>query len=144
MASTRYNIKAALVTALTNKTGLVGTRVYKGRGNVTDGSNFPLIYVWQMREETDTITQGTARSQMRNLTLVCDLWAKASTPAALEDYFDDTCDTLKQNALADRTLGSNAKDILLTSTEYLYDGHEADIFGCARLTFTVKYFSTEP
>jgi hypothetical protein len=144
MASARKEIKDALVTALTNVTGLVAARVYKGRYNITEGSNFPLIYVWQLREETDTQTLTVSRHQLRTLTLAVDYWAKAATSALLEDEFDDKCDTLKSAALASSTLSGKCKDILLTSTEYLYEGDEAEPFGCARLTFTVKYFSTEP
>lgn len=144
MASARKEIKDALVTALTNVSGLVAARVYKGRYNVTEASNFPLIYVWQLREETDTQTLTVSRHQLRSLTLAVDYWAKATTPALLEDEFDDKCDTIKAAALASSTLSGKCKDILLTSTDYLYEADEAEPFGCARLTFSVKYFSTEP
>lgn len=144
MSSARKEIKDALVTALTNVSGLVAARVSKGRYNVTSGSDFPLIYVWQVREETDTQTLTVGRFQLRNLMLAVDYWAKAATTSALEDDFDDKSDTLKAAALASSTLGGKCKDILLTSTEYLYEGDEAEPFGCARLMFTVKYFSTEP
>lgn len=141
--STRKDIKTALCTALTNVTGLVGNRVAKGRRNLTAGADFPLIYVWMAREDTDTQTLTVSRFQMRTMTVAVDYWASAATPALLEDGFDDACEVIR-TALSDETLGGKAQDLLLTSTEYLYEGDEAQPFGCARLMFTVKYFSTEP
>lgn len=144
MANTRTEIKDALISALAAASNLVGSRVYKGRQNVTSGTNLPLIYVWMAREETDTQTLTVNRFQLRTLSLMVDYWAQAATPAALEDAFDVACETIRGSALADHTLGGKCKDVLLTSTEYLYEGDEDQPFGCARLTFTAKYFSTEP
>jgi len=142
--SARKTIKAAIATALTNVSGLVAARVYRGRHNVVAGSNFPAIYIWQLSETTDTQTLSVSRFQLRTLMVIVDYWAIAASPAALEDEFDDKCDTIKIAALASSTLTGVCEDIVLTNTEYLYEGNEDQPFGCARLSFTVKYFSTEP
>lgn len=144
MANSRTGIKDALVTALAAASNLVGNRVTKGRFNVTEGTNLPLIYLWMVREETDTQTLTGNRFQLRTMSLAVDYWAQAASTSALEDAFDTACETIRAAAVANSTLGGTCEDILLTSTEYLYEGDEAQPFGCARLTFTVKYFSTEP
>jgi len=142
--SARKDIKNAIVTALTNVSGLVGTRVYKGKHNLTAGTAMPLIYIWMQGETTDTQTLTVKRFQMRNLTIMVDFWAKAATPAALEDALDEASEIIRTAALADSKLGGKAEDILLTNTDYLYEGDEAEPFGLARLSFMVKYFSREP
>lgn len=142
--SARKDIKAAIVTAAKTASALVGTRVYIGRHNPTASTNFPEVYVWQLSEASDTITLSTKRTQQRNLIIAVDIWGKAATPSALEGAFDDDSDTLRAAILSSSTLGGKCNDINLTNTEYLYDGDEEQAFGCARLTFAVKYFSTEP
>lgn len=144
MANPRTDIKDALVSALAAANNLVGARVYKGRHNVTSGTDLPLIYVWMVREETDTHTLTVKRSQLRTMSVAVDYWAQAASTSALEDTFDTACETVRTAALGSTTLGGKCQDVLLTSTEYLYEGDEAQPFGCARLTFTIKYFSTEP
>lgn len=145
MPATRTTIKDAAVTAIKATSAIAGTRVYKGRANVTAGTDFPLCYVWMMREATDTHTLTRNRNQLRTMELAVDYWNKAATSSVLEDAFDTACDLIKAAVCGGTGLaGTAGQDVLLTSTEYLYEGNEDQPFGCARLSFTVKYLSTEP
>jgi len=144
---TRTTIKSAIVTAITASSSIAGSRVYKGRKNPLPdaATSFPVVYVWMLRETNDTQTMTRSRTQMRTMDVAVDYWATAATPSALEDAFDAAVDLITTAVLGGTGLvGVARQDILLTSSEYLYEADEAEPFGCARLTFSVKYFSTEP
>jgi hypothetical protein len=142
---TRTTIKDAIVTAIKGDTTIASTRVTKGRYNVPDGASFPQVFVWMMRETAETQTMTRSRTEMRTMDVAVDYWAKAATSSALEDAFDVACDAIKAAVCGGTGLvGVARQDILLTGTEFIYEGDEDTPFGCARLTFTVKYISSEP
>jgi hypothetical protein len=143
MPSQRATIKDAVIAAIKSASSVAGNRVYKGRHNVTSGTNFPLVYVWMQRDDADTNTMSYPRESLHTMTLAVDYWAKAATPDALEDAFDSAVDAIRDGIL-DAFVNVARQDLLLTSTEFLYEGDEAEPFGCARSTYTVKYFTTEP
>lgn len=142
---TRTTIKDAIVTAIKADASIASTRVYKGRYNEPTGATMPVVYVWMQRESSETNTLTRSRNELRMMDVAVDYWNRSALSATLEDAFDTACDAIKAAVCGGTGLvGVARQDILLTSTEYLYEGDEAEPFGCARLTFTVKYFSTEP
>jgi hypothetical protein len=92
---TRTTIKDAIVTAIKADTSIASTRVTKGRYNVPDGASFPQVFVWMMREATDTQTITRSRTELRTMDVDVDYWAKATTSGALEDAFDVAADAIK-------------------------------------------------
>lgn len=144
MSSPRTTLKDAVITAIKAAPSIASTRVYKGRQNVISGANFPAVYVWMLRDEADTNTLSRPRQRLHTMSLAVDYWAKAATPAALEDAFDTAADAIRAAVCIDSIAGTDRQDLVLTSTEFLYEGDEDQPFGCARLTFSVKYFTTEP
>jgi len=145
MPSPRTTIKNAVIAAIKAASSIASTRVYKGRHNVVaGGTSWPAVYVWMLRDDVDTDTLDRPRHRLNSMTLVTDYYAKAATPDALEDAFDTAVDAISDAVCVTSIAGTAGQDIILTSSEFLYEGGEEQPFGCARLTFTVKYFSSEP
>ncbi len=145
---TRTDIKDRIVTVVKNSgSGPAGTRVYVGRHNLLPAAStsFPVVYVYMLREDVETLTMGSSgRHQTRRMVIAVDYWAKASTPEGTEDGMDTACASLEALISADTDLNSTCQDIVLTNTEYLYDGTEDQPFGRAALQYTVTYFTDEP
>lgn len=144
MPSPRTTIKDAIVTAIKAVPAIAGDRVYKGRDNTLSGVNFPAVFVWMLRDDADTNTLSRPRQRLHQMTVAVDYWAKAATPAALEDAFDTAADAIRTAVCISTLAGVSRQDLILTSTEFLYEASEEQPTGCARLTFTAKYFTTEP
>jgi len=142
----RTDIKDRVVTVIKGATTVAGSRVYVGRQNVlpTAATGMPAVYVYMLREDMETLTMAPAdRHQTRVMTLAVDYWAKATDPDATEDGMDTACGLIEAAINADSTLNGKAKDVVLTSCEYLYDGTEENSFGRAAMQFRVTYFSNE-
>lgn len=140
---TRKAVIDAVIAAIAADTSIAGSRVYRGRHIETASSAFPVVYVWLGRDDMTTQSLTRLRSQMHQLQVCVDYWNKAASTGALEEAFDAVADAIEAAVLP----GSAAiagEDILLTTVEYLYDGEDPEPFGCARLTFTLKYLTTEP
>lgn len=143
----RTDIKDRIVAVIKTASSIASTRVYIGRHNILPAAStgFPVVYVYMLREDMETLTMGSsARHQTRTLILGVDYWAKGATPEATEDGMDTACGLIEAAVAADTTLNATCKDIVLTSTEYLYDGTEENPFGRAALQYRVTYFSAEP
>jgi hypothetical protein len=144
---TRTTLKDRIVVLIKNgSSGPAADRVYVGRKNVlpSAATSFPVAYVYMLREDVDTLDMGaSARSQRRAMVVAVDFWAKAATSALLESAFDTACSTLEGLINADTDLSVSQADIVLTSTEYLYEGDEDQPFGRAAMQFRVSYLSTE-
>jgi hypothetical protein len=143
----RTDIKAQIVIVLKAASSIASTRVYQGRDNVLPDAttSFPVVYVYMLREDVQTLTLApSGRHQTRTLMLAVDYLAKAATPEALEAAFDTACGLIEAAISADTTLAGTCKDIILTSTEYLYEGDEEQPAGRAALGYTVTYFAREP
>jgi hypothetical protein len=142
----RTDIKDRIVTVVkASGSGPAANRVYIGRDNVlpSAATGFPAVYVYMLREDLDTGTMGSRRFQTRTMIVALDYWAKATTPETLESAFDTACLAIEALINVDVTLNAKCKDIVLTSTEYLYDGTEEQPFGRAALQFRVTYFANE-
>lgn len=144
MPSTRTTIKDAIIAAIKAVPAIAANNVFKGRFNLLKGSDFPVVYVWMMREDADTNTLSRPRQRMHTMTLAVDYWLKTNTPDAIEDAFDEAVDAIRSAICTDAIAGAARQDLVLTSTEFLYESSEEQPFGCARSTFVVKYFTNEP
>jgi hypothetical protein len=147
MPAARTAIFDRIITVLQSASSIAGSRVYKGRHNVlpTAATDFPVVYTYTLREEVETLTMGSSsRHQTRVLIGAVDYLAKAATAKLLEEGFDTACGLIEAAISADTDLNGTCQDIVLTSTEYLYDGSEDVPFGRAALQYRITYFADEP
>jgi hypothetical protein len=132
----RTNAAAALVTS-----AVAGSRVIQGRANTLDGSVFPVVYLYAIREQIETQTlRPTNREQYRRLELIVDYYdAQTSPTTVIDNQFDTASATIETALLADPTLGGVCGDCLLTNVDYVIDPDEDKRWGCARHTFQIIY-----
>lgn len=132
----RTNAAAAVVTS-----AVAGSRVYQGRANTLDGSVFPVVYIYAIREQIETQTiRPTNREQYRRLELIVDYYdVQTSTATVIDNQFDTASAAIEVAMLADPTLSGAAGDCLLTNVDYVIDPDEDKRWGCARHTFQVIY-----
>jgi hypothetical protein len=143
----RTDIKNQIVTVLKAASTIASTRVYIGRQNVLPNSatGFPVVYVYMLREDVETLTMGaSARHQTRTMIVGVDYLYKTTSPELIESGMDTACGLIEGAISASTTLAGKCKDIVLTNTEYMYDGTEENPFGRAALQYRITYFADEP
>lgn len=152
---TRTDMMDAVIDSILADADIAGTRVYRGRHNVTNGTQFPVVYVWLARDDINTQSLTRPRSRLHTISVIVDYWAKAATPGALEEAFDGAASEIEAACLNGTShvhgavthygiAGTAGEDIVLTGVEYLYEGDENEPFGCLRMSFALKYLTTEP
>ena len=127
----------------TNLTGLstTGSNVYESRVYPIENSKLPALIIYTKSETSEPIVIGTDRVMSRELSVVVEGYAKATSD------FDDTIDTIskevEQAIAADRTLDGKAKDTYLESTEIDFNGEGEKPLGYVSLTFLTNYYVKE-
>ena len=132
----RTNAAAAVVTS-----AVAGSREYQGRANTLDGTVFPVVYIYAVREQIETQTiRPTNREQYRRLELIVDYYdVQTSTATVIDNQFDTASAAIETAMLADPTLAGACGDCLLTNVDYVIDPDEDKRWGCARHTFQIIY-----
>ena len=142
MASVRTEIIDAIRAAVV-ASAVSGARVTRGRQTTVNSAGLPETFVYPLREDAEAQTMGgPTRLWERKFSVMVDHYAKAATAEDLEEGFEATEDLITA-AVLPITLGVLARDILLTSTEWLYNGKENEFVGCVRLTFSAVYYKTQ-
>jgi len=127
----------------TNLTGLstTGTNVFESRVYPIENSKLPALVIYTKSETSEPIVIGTDRVMSRELSVVVEGYAKATS------NFDDTIDTISKEVeeaiAADRTLGGLAKDTYLESTEISFNAEGEKPLGFVSLTFISNYYVKE-
>jgi flagellar basal body rod protein FlgF len=127
----------------TNLTGLstTGFNVYESRVYPIENSKLPALVIYTKSETSEPIVIGTDRVMSRELSVVVEGYAKATS------NFDDTIDTISKEVeeaiAADRTLGGLAKDIYLESTQIDFNAEGEKPLGFVSLTFISNYYVKE-
>ncbi len=127
----------------TNLTGLTttGSNVFESRVYPLDNTRLPALLIYTKSEASEPIVIGTDRVMSRELSVVVEGYAKASSD------FDDTIDTISKEVeeaiAADRTLDGLAKDCYLESTEIEFNGEGEKPLGYVSLTFLTNYYVQE-
>ena len=127
----------------TTLTGLstTGANVYESRVYPIENTKLPALVIYTKSETSEPIVIGTDRVMSRELSVVVEGYAKATT------NFDDTIDTIskevEQAIAADRTLDGKAKDTYLESTEIEFNGEGEKPLGFVSLTFISNYYVKE-
>ena len=127
----------------TNLTGLstTGSNVYESRVYPIENSKLPALIIYTKSETSEPIVIGTDRVMSRELSVVVEGYAKATS------NFDDTIDTISKEVeeaiAADRTLGGLAKDTYLESTQIDFNAEGEKPLGFVSLTFISNYYVKE-
>jgi hypothetical protein len=127
----------------TTLTGLstTGSNVYESRVYPIENTKLPALVIYTKSETSEPIVIGTDRVMSRELSVIVEGYAKATT------NFDDTIDTIskevEQAIAADRTLDGKAKDTYLESTEIEFNGEGEKPLGYVSLTFLTNYYVKE-
>ena len=127
----------------TTLTGLstTGSNVYESRVYPLENAKLPALIIYTKSETSEPIVIGTDRVMSRELSVVVEGYAKATSD------FDDTIDTISKEVeeaiAADRTLDGKAKDTYLESTEIEFNGEGEKPLGYVSLTFLTNYYVQE-
>ena len=136
----RQQIREKLGTTLTGLT-TTGSNVYESRVYPLENASLPALIIYTKSETSEPIVIGTQRLMSRELSVVVEGYAKATS------NFDDTIDTISKEVeeaiSADRTLGGLAKDTYIESTEIEYTGDGEQPVGYVSLTFLTNYYVQE-
>ena len=136
----RQQIREYIGTTLTGLT-TTGSNVYESRIYPIENSKLPALVIYTKSETSEPIVIGTDRVMSRELSVVVEGYAKATSD------FDDTIDTIskevEQAIAADRTLDGKAKDTYLESTEIEFNGEGEKPLGYVSLTFLTNYYVKE-
>ena len=134
----RQQIREQIGITLTGLT-TTGSRVYESR--VYPLETVPALVSYTKSETSEPIVIGTDRVMSRELSVVVEGYAKATSD------FDDTIDTISKEVeeaiAADRTLDGLAKDCYLESTEIEFNGEGEKPLGYVSLTFLANYYVQE-
>jgi len=136
----RQQIREYFGTTLTGLT-TTGSNVYESRVYPIENTKLPALVIYTKSETSEPIVIGTDRLMSRELSVVVEGYAKATS------NFDDTIDTISKEVeeaiSADRTLGGLAKDTYIESTEIEYTGDGEQPVGYVTLTFLTNYYVQE-
>ena len=136
----RQQIREYIGTTLTGLS-TTGSNVYESRVYPLENARLPALIIYTKSETSEPIVIGTDRVMSRELAVVVEGYAKATSD------FDDTIDTIskevEQAIAADRTLDGKAKDTYLESTEIEFNGEGEKPLGYVSLTFLTNYYVKE-
>ena len=136
----RQQIREEFGTTLTGLT-TTGSNVYESRVYPLENGSLPALIIYTKSETSEPIVIGTQRLMSRELSVVVEGYAKATS------NFDDTIDTISKEVeaaiAADRTLDGLAKDTYLESTEIEFNSEGEKPLGYVSLTFLTNYYVKE-
>ena len=136
----RQQIREYFGTTLTGLT-TTGSNVYESRVYPIENTKLPALVIYTKSETSEPIVIGTDRVISRELSVVVEGYAKATS------NFDDTIDTISKEVeeaiAADRTLDGLAKDTYLESTEIEFNAEGEKPLGYVSLTFLTNYYVQE-
>ena len=136
----RQQIREKFCTTLTGLT-TTGSNVFESRVYPLENASLPALIIYTKSETSEPIVIGTQRLMSRDLLVVVECYAKATS------NFDDTIDTISKEVeaaiAADRTLDGLAKDTYLESTEIEFNAEGEKPLGYVSLTFLTNYYVKE-
>ena len=110
MAHVRQTIRERVVTDVTGLT-TTGSRVFDSRIYPLTSAELPALLVYAPNEEIEYADLKPNRTQLRNLNIVIEAHAKATS--SLEDTFDTIAKEVEEAISGDLTMNGNAKDVRL-------------------------------
>jgi hypothetical protein len=140
MTHVRQQIRAAVVTALTNLT-TTKKRIYATRVHPVNDNELPCLLIYTRDENSEPITMQQPRRIRRILTLAVDGVVK------LNEGYDNKVDTIAVEVEAalynNASLNALIKDIFLTATEIKITGEAEKPVAVVSMSFQVEYYTPE-
>jgi hypothetical protein len=138
MAHVRQTIREQIASTLISNVSLVASRVFTTRVYPLTQPQLPAITVYAGSESSNLMTMGL-KTLNRVVNVNVDIYENAT--ADLDDNIDAISVQVEESLANNFTLGGNAKDIVLISTDIDYSGDTEQPVGIARLTFAVNYIT---
>ena len=136
----RQQIRERAGTVLTGLT-TTGSNVFETRIYPLENTNLPALVIYTKSETSEPVVIGSARELLRELEVVVEGYAKATTN--FDDTIDTICKEVEEAIAADPTLNSVAKDAFISSTEIDFNSEGEKPLGFVTMTFTVQYHTHE-
>lgn len=143
----RTTIRKAIAKILKGKTA-AGDRVFTNQSTPSWDGELPCIKLYPRSE--DATEFATAPRELKRI-IELSVEIKVSGPEdpesekpTVEDQLDDLCEQIECELSRDDTVNNTADDIILTATEFEFDGSGALPIGSARLTYSVTYHQGVP
>jgi len=124
-------------------------RVYTNQSTPQWDSNLPAILIYP---ENEVASEFAAAPRELKRVISFRVECLASGPEepnttgkrSVEDLLDDLCEQVECELSRDDTVGCTADDIILTGTEFQFEGDGAFPIGSARMTYEVTYHQAVP
>jgi len=142
MAHQRQQIREAVVALLKAAAIVAPSDVHESRTPPVRRGRLPALNVLSMDESVAEASRSSAPRELeRELDLAVEIYVETTTTSDADDLLDTLAERVEQAMATDETFGGKASDSILTSTEIGIDDNGAKPLGCARLTYSVTYFT---
>ena len=140
MAHVRKLLRDSLTTALTGL-ATTGAKVYQSRVYPIAAEKLPGLLIYSRAEITEYQTIGVPRLQLRSIAFTVEAYVKGTT--GYDNTIDQICLEIEEALYANRTLGGNAQDVMITGFEADFNGDGDQPVSRATLTIEVQYQTLE-
>jgi len=140
VAHLRNQIRDAVITALTGLS-TTGSNVFRSRIYPLESNKIPGLCVFSKSEATTFDTLKRPRSINRVLEIGVEAYVKGTT--GYDNTIDQICLEIEEALYANRTLGGNAQDVMITGFEADFNGDGDQPVSRATLTIEVQYQTLE-
>ena len=136
MPHIRQNIRDNIVTAVTGLS-TTGSNVYRTQIYPLEHDNLPGICVYSSVEDVGVDTMTGTRGLDRRCDVIIEAFVRAASN--YDNTLDTICSEIEAGVSTDVTRGGNAKDTVLTRSEFEYSEEGDRPMAMARLTYSVQY-----
>lgn len=140
MSHGRTQIRTALATALTGLS-TTGSRVFVNRIHPVTDAELPCLMISTDSEEIQHGTLLAPRTQLRALTAVVRVLARAT--ASLDTTLDTSINEIETAVLANRTLGGIVRDCRMDRIDLAIDDGAEKPTGMATVTLVIDWVAAE-
>jgi hypothetical protein len=137
MAHVRKLLRDSVTSALTGL-ATTGNKVYQSRVYPIAPDKLPGLLIYSRAETTEYQTIGVPRLQLRATSFT---YVKGTT--GYDNTIDQICLEIEEALYANRTLGGNAQDVMITGFEADFNGDGDQPVSRATLTIEVQYQTLE-
>ena len=140
MAHVRQTIRERVVTDVTGLT-TTGSRVFDSRIYPLTSAELPALLVYAPNEEIEYADLKPNRTQLRNLNIVIEAHAKATS--SLEDTFDTIAKEVEEAISGDLTMNGTAKDVRLEDIDTDFNSDGQSKAGVMTIQYVISYMVKE-
>lgn len=139
MTHLRKQIRDNVTTTLTGLT-TTGSNVYQSRVHPNEAAKLPCLNIYTLSESEERITMGPNPKYQRELELVVEGYAKATSN--LDNTLDAIALEVEEALATDLSRGGLAHDTMLEDTEVELVGEGEQPIGMVKLTYNIRYVTT--